>query len=121
MAHSSGFADSGLGVVGSQEFLARRKDCLWPNRCGVHSRHFLFLAAVWLGVEKNVSEKVSNEELENYDIRFDSGGSLGLQNYGVKVGHVGQGDYIGLATAVAAAAFGASSKDNNVTGGTVRQ
>ena len=48
-------------------------------------------------------------------------GLLGLQNYGVKLGHVGQGDYIGLATAVAAAAFGASSKDNNVTGGTVRQ
>lgn len=46
---------------------------------------------------------------------------VGLQTYGVKIGHVGQGDYIGLATAVAAAGLGASSKDNNVTGGTVRQ
>lgn len=46
---------------------------------------------------------------------------LGLQTYGVKIGHVGNGDYVGLATAIAAGALGVSSKDNNVTGGDVKQ
>lgn len=46
---------------------------------------------------------------------------LGLQTYGVKIGHVGNGDYLGLVTAVAAAGLGLSAKDNNVTGGTVQQ
>jgi hypothetical protein len=38
---------------------------------------------------------------------------LGLQTYGVKIGHVGNGDFVGLATAVAAGALGASSRDHN--------
>ena len=46
---------------------------------------------------------------------------LGLQTYGVKIGHVGQGDFVGLATAIAAGGLGLSSKDNNVTGGSIRQ
>ncbi len=44
-----------------------------------------------------------------------------LGGSGVKVGHVGNTDFVAIATAAAAAALGAVSKDNNVTGGTVDQ
>lgn len=46
---------------------------------------------------------------------------MSLQTYGVKVGHVGQGDFLGLSTAIFAGLLGLSAKDSNVTGGTVKQ
>lgn len=37
--------------------------------------------------------------------------SMGLSQYGVKIGHVGTGDYGGLAGVLAAIGLGATSKD----------
>ena len=48
--------------------------------------------------------------------------STALSQYGVKIGHVGQGDYLGLVQVIAAIGLGASAKDGNPTGtGTVTQ
>ncbi len=37
------------------------------------------------------------------------------QQYGIKVGHVGNGDWLGLAGIVSAVGLGASARDNNVS------
>lgn len=43
--------------------------------------------------------------------------TMGASQYGITVGKVGKGDYLGLAQVVSAAMLGLSSKDKDVTGG----
>ncbi len=43
------------------------------------------------------------------------GATAVLGQYGVKLGKVGNGDYLGLVQAIAAMGLGASARDNKVT------
>lgn len=44
-----------------------------------------------------------------------------LQQQGVKIGHIGDGDWLGVSVAAAAAVAGYVAKDKSVTGGTIKQ
>jgi hypothetical protein len=47
--------------------------------------------------------------------------TMAMSQYGIKIGHVGQGDYLGLIQVAAAILLGGSAKDKNVTGGSIQQ
>jgi hypothetical protein len=61
--------------------------------------------------------------MRNWKTSFFGGllaASMALSQFGVKIGRVGQGDYVGLAQVIAAVGMGWAAKDKNVTGGTVQ-